>query len=517
MSQTNQKKNFLQWGAWVPFACSFSLLSFYLIIRFQKWYIIFTVALSFLFALFFIRKTWRENISYIKSHPGVSVLSLAVAVILVVAMHHTPGIPDIEKWQFSFYPFVLWLRIFTMPALFYLTVMLFDKASRFISELWSEMSSSEKRLYLLSATFLSAAVLILYATNSKWYTQFDVVYSIDSGYCSKSIFPKLYYYDIRHPAMSVITFPIWSIVRSLLQLFAPAQLLDVMCVACVQLINIQFLLLTGIMIGKLSKSQYVFPLWLVSLPMLLFSAFFEKYQICVFLLVLYVYRLCRKERGAEPYLIAAVGTMPTSVFLFADELLIKENIFQKLLRIGRTFAVGVMFLVCTGRIHLLVPRILLDEVSSMAQRFGLKSLSIRECLNSFTNLVHGAFLGISSENSAGKYIWTDVLGKISLLGVIIFVFMVLGVIVSRKEHFTRLCAVWTVSAFVLFVGFQWSVHASPLFSIYFAWAFIPLFQKGLQFVIEKLHLKEKAVYTVLITAIFALNLVNIIDISIFLK
>mgnify|MGYP006943367000 CR=1 FL=1 len=234
-----------------------------------------------------------------------------------------------------------------------------------------------------------------------------------------------------------------------------------------------------------------------------FFGFFEKYQICVFLLVLYVYRLCRKERGAEPYLIAAVGTMPTSVFLFADELLIKENIFQKLLRIGRTFAVGVMFLVCTGRIHLLVPRILLDEVSSMAQRFGLKSLSIRECLNSFTNLVHGAFLGISSENSAGKYIWTDVLGKISLLGVIIFVFMVLGVIVSRKEHFTRLCAVWTVSAFVLFVGFQWSVHASPLFSIYFAWAFIPLFQKGLQFVIEKLHLKEKAVYTVLITAIFA--------------
>lgn len=38
----------------------------------------------------------------------------------------------------------------------------------------------------------------------------------------------------------------------------------------------------------------------------------------------------------------------------------------------------------------------------MAERFGIKGLSVGKCLNSFTNLVHGAFIGITSHAGREK-------------------------------------------------------------------------------------------------------------------
>ena len=95
--------------------------------------------------------------------------------------------------------------------------------------------------------------------------------------------------------------------------------------------------------------------------------------------------------------------------------------------------------------------------------------------------------------------------------------MLIGIAVGRKSLFTRMCAVWTVAAAVLFVGFQWSVHASPLFSIYFAWAFIPLFCEGVDFLAERLRASKTAIYSVMIAGMAIINFMNMIEINQFLK
>ncbi len=498
-----------QWIILLLTAASFSMLSLILLIRTEEAYVLPTAVLSFFFSGWFLHKTAEKTFSRLTEKPLLIIPAGGGSVILLCAMQQAA-----EAAKRSFSP---WLILAALPAVLWLAVFLLDRGSVFLTELWQQTDPLTRRLYLIATAVLSGLVLLLYLTNASWYTQFDKVYSIDSGFCTKSIFPKLYYYDIRHPVMSVFTFPIHAILRTLTEWIAPAGLADALTAVFLQLINLQFLLLSGLIMTRLAGSRHLFPMWLVSLPFLLFSAFFEKYQICIFFLLLYASCLCGKKQRGEGALIASAAAMPTGIFLFADELFIREKPLKKLLRLLRTFAAGVMFLVCSGRIHLLIPHILLDEVKTMAERFGLKSLSIGECLNSFTNMVQGAFLGISSEIGNGKYLWIDVLGKLSLLGVLITAVMAVGIVVGRKQHFLRICTVWTAAALVLFVGVQWSVHASPLFSVYFAWAFLPLFQKGLQWGIERLKLKESVVYGVVFSVMGVINLATMIDIARFLK
>lgn len=507
----------VKWTVSVSLAASFSILSLLLTVKTGTDFVTATAIASFVLSLYFIHRMWDTVTGALCSRHGVTVFALLFTVSTVIALNSVTGVPESGKWGFFIYPFTLIFRCLAAPAIFFVSEFVTEKAFRFVSGLYAETDVKERRIYLAATVILSLAVMLLYSSNAKWYTQFDAVYSIDSGYCRRNMFPKLYYYDIRHPLFSVFAFPLWSFVRFVCGMLVPGQLLDLVCVVTVQLINVQLLLLTGLMIGRLSENRYVFPMWLASSPFMIFAAFFEKYQICVFLLVLYTYCVCRKKQGAEYAVISAVGLMPTGIFLFPGEMLMKEPLKKRLLRIWHTFAAGVALLVCGGRIHLLLPDVLFSEVSGMAQHFGIKHLPIGKCLNSFTNLVHGSFLGITSHVDGKKYIWVDVLSKASVIGIVILLFMLIGIAVGRKRLFTRMCAVWTVAAAALFVGFQWSVHASPLFSIYFAWAFIPLFCEGVDFLAERLRASKTAIYSVMIAGMAIINFMNMIEINQFLK
>lgn len=530
----------LEWIMAIFLAGSFALLSFYQLVYYQRWFIIFTVVLSFLLSLYFVLKTYKENGEYIKSHSAISFVMILLAVLLVRAMYQAKGVPNLEVrfelLPFSFFCFQWWL--WAIPALFYLLIWIWRKASRFFVDFWDGLDGENKRLYIVLTIVFSSIIPILYLVEPQWYLQYDQVYSIDSGYCYQRLFPQMTYYDIRHPALSVIAFPIWSIVECILRLFVPRQFLSILCVACVQLVNIQFLLIIGLMIGKLSKSKWIPLLYMASSPVLLFVMFFEKYQLCIFLLVIYVYQLCQRAKNTEVSLILATGAMATSIFIVLSEWFIREPIQAKSNKMNniaknkqkiennewhvkgkqfcRMIIFGIAFLISTGRIHLLNPMILLAEVQHTAQRFGLKSLSVTECLNSLTKMVHGSFLSLSSVSEA-KYIWSDIMGSVSLIGVFILVISIMGIIVNRRENFVKVCTVWLSFAFLLFTVFQWSVHESPLFSIYFSWAIIPLFQKGLQYMIDKFHWQERLVYVPLLLVMLVVNVLDIVNIGMFLK
>lgn len=511
------RRRALTWGINLVLAFSFAWLSFYQLLQYEKWFIIFTFLLSFLASLYFVRRTAGEIGTYIRAHPKIALVLALAALVLIEAMHHVKGVPNLQL-QFGSLPFRFFrLRwwLLCAPALFYLLVWVWQKSSGFLAKLWAELTPGQRRFYLIATMGSATVILLAYMINPQWYLQFDTVYSIDSGWCYQSIFPQLSYYDIRHPTLSIVTFPIWALLQYTLRLFVPGQLLDVLCAACIQIVNVQFLLLIGLIIGKLAKSRWVSLLYFASSPVLLYTMFFEKYQICTFLLVLYAYRLCTEEKNAGGNLALAVGAMPTSIFLFVYEALLKEPWLAKLKRLCRTALQGVGFLICAGRIHLLNPATLLAEVHHMAQGFGLKNLPVQECLISWSKMVQGSFLGLSSVKDT-HYIWSDLTSRVSLVGIVILACILVGIIANWRDHFSRICTIWTFSALVLFVAFQWSVHESPLFSIYFSWALIPLFQKGLQLWIDKFRWPEKIVYPVIFILMLAVNVLNIVDIGLFL-
>lgn len=501
-----EKRN--TWSRWLAaavFACSFALLSFYQIIRDETWVVAVTVVVALPCGFFLYKKTGEETLTYLKSRPKTAVMLLAIAVVLAHSMHQAKGIlqETIPYW------------LFTIPAVFYLLTWLVRKLRPFLQDLWAKLDQRDRRLYFWATVVLSCLVLLFYKLEPQWYLQYDKVYSIDSGWVYKNLYPQMAYYDIRHPILSVITFPLWAFTRSALGVFAPAHLLDGLCVACVQLINVQLLLLTGAMVAVLSRNRWTFPLYLVCLPTLTFSMFFEKYQICVFLLVLYAYLLCQKKEGTELGLTLAVGAMPTSVLLFADELLIDEPFSQKVKRALRTAACGALVLVCAGRGYLLNPMTLLSEAGSKAQNFGLRDMSMGECMNAFVNMIHGAFLPLATQHGE-RYLWTNVTQGASLIGYAILAVLLIGVVAEHKDSFVKLCTVWTAAGFILLGVFQWGVWESPLFSIYFAWALVPLFQKGLQCLVDGLNWREEIFYPVVLTTLLIVNAWALLDIGGFL-
>ena len=497
---------------------SFSIFSFFQMVNYNKIFIFLTILLSFIFSFYFILKTYDENIKYIKQKPFISFIIFILGCIIVYYMKESKDLSNIGLLKnLSFDIFRLRYFIFTIPSVFYLSIFIYRKISNFIKEFFEEMDEKDKRNYFIFTFIFSFIVLILYSFDSSWYMQYDKVYSLDSGWCFKNIFPNTSYYDVRHPILSIFTFPIWTITNKILKFIVPLNLVKLLTAIFIQFINIQLLLLTGFMIKKMSKNKWVFYLYISSFSFIIFSVFFEKYQICTFMLVLYVYLLLKNKKNIQTNLILATGIMPTSILMFFSELFIKESIKEKIIKIVKLTISCVGVLICFGKIHLLNPFILINELNYINEKFTVINITFKQCLYSFINMVQGCFLSLSSEiTSKGKYIWFDIIDKISIIGLIILIIIIIGIIFNHKDRFTKICILWAFISFLLFVLYKWSVHESPLFSIYFSWAFIPLFQKGIQSIINKFKLKENYVYYSIITLMLIINSVDLINIIKFL-
>lgn len=516
----------LKWCAWLLFAASFALLSFYHIIYYKKWVIYCTVIGSGLIGFFWIQKTGDAFISYIRTRRFQSAVYCLLAMAVLVATHRDIDYlyTNVVMYPLPFLPvrfFRFRWMILTFPALFYLTVWVSKAVTGFISDFWAGLNSFDRRLYLGLTLAASAIILTAYIVQPLWFLQDDRVYSLDSGWCYRGICSRLSYYDIRHPVLSIITFPIWAILHTVLQWLVPSQLLDVFCASCLQIINVQMLLLTGFMVQKLSKNRWTLPLYLVSFSTLLFTMFFEKYQLAVFLLVLYAYDLCYGNERARGVFVLAAGAMPTNAFLYAGEMLSGKPAAHKAKSLFKTFLTGTAFLICSGRVHLLLPSTLWQEVSYMANS-GYSNTPVVNLFFSLTNMVHGAFLSSSSVFAPNyiqqtSYIWADILNAPSVIGLVLLAVIVLGILTNFKDPFIKLCSIWAGVSVLLFCVFQWSVHESPLFSIYFTWALVSLFQKGFQFLIEKFHWKERIAYCALLFPMLVINIVTLIDIGKFLE
>jgi hypothetical protein len=192
----------------------------------------------------------------------------------------------------------------------------------------------------------------------------------------------------------------------------------------------------------------------------------------------------------------------------------KEPIKQKIKNIMKLAVVGLGVIICLGRVHMLFPNNLMQELELIQTKYASKEVTKVEALTSYTNMVEGSLLTVSSKVNK-KYIWTGILDEISYIGVAIFIIMLIGIIKDRKDKFTQICSIWLIFSILLLTVLNWSVHESPLFSIYFSWAFIPLFVKGLDYLIKKFNIKEKNVYYPIIGIVGIINIINMINIFMF--
>jgi len=185
-------------------------------------------------------------------------------------------------------------------ACYILTTIIFSAILNYLQNLIKESTKEEKRIIIILSVIGLLAITIVYGFNQNFFLQYDKIYSMDSGWVHSGIYSQLNYYDIRHPLLSIFYFPIWAIVETTINvIFGVSQITTIIKTVIFQFINFELLLMIGIYLKKITKNNNVFMLYMVSFPTLLYTLFFEKYQLCVFLIVYYVYSVClNKHREA---------------------------------------------------------------------------------------------------------------------------------------------------------------------------------------------------------------------------
>lgn len=531
---------------------SFAMLSFYQIVvnsRFpvtiRGWMVVVTVLTAFACGACFFDAAGRAVLAFARRSPAMAAASLFFSYAILRRQYAHIGAPRYDFFlgplPFHVYRPLYWAL--ALPALWFLLLWLIKKSRSFLTDFWAGMDRTDKRIYLAVTAAAGVLVLTAYSWEPQWYTQFDNAYSLDSSGCIELFLRIPGYYYIQHPMLGFLTFPIRAAVSGFLGLFAPENLAESLMIVCMQLLNVQFLLLSGFMIARRAQSRWTLALYLASMPVLLFGLSYEKYQLMVFLMVLYVYlrtgepaappRLHREkgrtpgekravERflmeggGHELVLMLSVGAMPITGFLYLYELFRPEKAREKLRSICRTAAWGVLYVVCSGRVHMLGVAEILGDAGNSLHAAGLKGFTPAQCLAAFMNFIQGSFVALSSE-AGEKYLWTGILDRVPLLSVVILALMLAGAALRRREPFVRYCALWLAGAAALMFAAQWAVHESPLFSILFSWALIPLFQKGFQALVERFRWRERAAYGCVLVSMLAVNVLTMFQVAQFLR
>lgn len=475
-----------------------------------------TIIGTFIASMIFGEKILQRNLEYFKKNKILSFIILVFSVIIIRKIDTTkisiilPIIPGNIRFIFSHVGMIL-----AIVSCYFILNFLVNKGVCVAVQFFNTFDAWEKRAYLIVSSVTFLLIIIVYGFNSEFYLQYDRILSMDTGWVFDNMISKINYYDIRHPFSSVFYFPIYSVVEVLVNNFFVTSSVTVTIKAIIfQVINCQLLIIIGFYLKKLTNNKNVFILYMLSFPTLTYFLFFEKYQLCVFLLVTYVFLTCTNKNGNLAF-IASMGMMPVSGAIGIIEFLKKCSIKEKFINLLKIASVGVIFTIVIGKVHIFKYGI--NEALLMKGIFSNFALTFQQKIYSTFNMIQSTIISVSTNPIDGsRYWWSDIINKLPLLGIIIMIVLVIGFITNRKQMIAKVSLYWIFFSFVLFTILNWSSHESPLFNIYFSWATIVLFVYGIDYIIKKLKLNKKVVYGLMYAFIVLVNLSVLIDIYAFL-
>lgn len=454
-------------------------------------------------------------LSFIGNRPFISLLVGAFATLVVLDIFRQKGAYFHSALPFD--PWRIWIIGLGIPAGIFLFLWIAQYLNGIFQEIWQELPDLEKRIYLVTSVGLVFVIPVLFLLTNVWYTGYSwgpnavkSVWSIDSGYMMDEMLPNPVYYDLRHPLLGIFQYPNYVLANYTALLFFPSNLYLPIKAALIQITKSQLILWSALALRVITKNRFVYLVYLVSIPTLTFFFAVDKYQLMLFLPVMYCYQILRGRNG-NPLLASAILIMPASIFLWLAELVVKNN-WKEVLKRGFSLALlGIGMIVASGRVCLLTgdafnlgTRMLTTQSSSHAERFY-----------AIARLLHSCFVPVDSsvvENN--NFIWTDTFAPPGLLTILITVMVIVGMLLSFNSASYRVFTVWTLCSILIFVVISWSPEEAPLFNLYFSWAVIPLFVYAFERIIRKLSLPEKPIKIALLLLMGCINISTIAYIAV---
>jgi len=458
------------------FAFSSSLLSLYLMIGIiNSIYKFITIIGTFIISFWYFYKNYKDIIKLIFNNKKYATILFIASIMIFYEFTHQDNMNDVM------------MRFFNLKGFYYISflglLLVINLVGIYIKD-WllnfiKNMDFFEKKSYIIISVIVFLALFILYSNKVNFYHDYNVVYSIDSGDVYDKYFSNAHYYELRHPLTSVLTFPVFAIVKFIFNENLQPVIL--------QFINIQLLILVGFELKRLTNNKWVFIFYMSSFTSILFMLFFEKYILSTFLLVTYLYNIFINKKDGYKTLIFSIGTLPTNIFIGIMEFFKKISITYKMQNINKIIFLVVITIIVTGRISFISTFI--SDLGMNRDMFGPKDYTIIEKFNSTTKMIEQSLIALPSAEKtlislAGveykAYFWKDITGNVSYVALLILAIILLGVkdIFIKKKTIYYSFLLGLAFSFVLFMFFAWDIPESPLFTLCFSWAIIPLFIYG---------------------------------------
>lgn len=344
-------------------------------------------------------------------------------------------------------------------------------------DFFSQSSRAEKRFFAFASVFIAVFLSFVYSRTTGFWSSMDKVYSIDSSYNINSIFPKLFYADIRHVGFSLITFPIYTLVDFITGIFGMDSLVPVL----LAVINAEMILFITLILRRLSGgNNYVAALYLSSSPVWIFTLFIEKYTIAVLLMVAFVYAVEKRKSGEKTVTgVLSAAAISTSCVLIPLSAFGEKGFKNAIKRVFVLCVSLVLLFIVSGRINYILNA---PEMLESMKFFTKESLTVFDKFKLTTETICSLIFVLPFvQRSNNTFWWYPEMGDgINYVGVAILIICIIGFICNFKKNSYKIFAYWIAFVFFLYIVIGFSVYNGPLFGLYFNWAFIPLFVAGIE-------------------------------------
>lgn len=419
------------------------------------------------------------------------------------------------------------VALLAIPALTCFIYLFIDKVIPKIKKFILGLSKMEKRYLVIigiigfivafyANTVTTAFSIPYHEGNLKIY---DVLYTTDSG---SLVYEDTYFNvsfaenDIRQPLFGVFALPFSVVAKVLGELFffLPDGFAypTMMCFIQFILLAIIVILIARMIQVQEKDKKYLYLLFSVSFPTLIFSIILEQYVIGLFYLVLSLYYyFTTKDKINYPY-IGAVGTMLTSGVIFP--LISKGKTLKKWISdVFKCFLAFISIFVISGQL----PQLLLfvTRFGELTSSFALK-LSFTDKLYQFLNFVQATLLAPKGHLVMIDGFPTYQLQEVttfSIIGIILLIAVVVSFILNRKNNFAKFSFLWVIFSILLLLIIGWGTTENGLilYSLYFSFAYLTLYY----LLLKKIFKNRKvfvAVTVILIIGVFVFNMKEVINI-----
>ena len=405
------------------------------------------------------------------------------------------GLSIIFKYLFVYHGIVFMFGICSLPILTFYIYLFIDNIIPKIKTFIKSLTKIEKRYLTIMAIIgvilsISITVMTTLFTDAVESTNgssvvYDALYTSDNGYLAQTdAYTSLdnSENDLRQPMFAVFALP-FSIPAHIISEILPFSTQNMSYYIVMTIIQFILITITTIMIARLlkleeSKKKYLYILFSISFPYIIFSLLLEQYVMALFYLILTIY-LYNEEKGINHAYIGAVGTLLTSGVIF-PLISNKTSIKDKIIDIFKCFLVFCAILILSGRVVEFLN--VFEQITNLSAYTGVEVTWLNK-VQQFTHFISSLFIGPLGhiiENPFGFTSWQiQPITTFSIIGIVILILCIISAIINRKEYITKVSFLWIIFSIIMLVILGWGTKENGLilYSLYFGWAyFVLIFQ-----------------------------------------